>query len=65
MFTVATPVFDELQGDVGVGDALPVNCVVAFTHIFKFPEIVGSGFIVIVTVLEVAGGQIPLVKTAW
>jgi hypothetical protein len=62
---VATPVLDEFQGDVRAGDALPVNCVVAFTHIFRFPEIVGSGFTVIVTVLEFAGGQTPLVKTAW
>jgi hypothetical protein len=49
--TVATPVFDDVQGVVPSGVPEPVNCTVAPSHIGAFPEIVGFAFTVISTVV--------------
>jgi hypothetical protein len=46
LLTVATAVFDDNQGLTAAGDAEPLNWVVAFSHTFSVPLIVGSGLTV-------------------
>ena len=48
--TVATAVFEELQGFMVAGVPLPVNCVVNPAHAVKTPIIDGKAFMVTVAV---------------
>jgi hypothetical protein len=52
LFTVATPVFDDVHGLIAAGVPDPVNVVVDPTHTVSVPVIVGCAFTVMITVLE-------------
>ncbi len=51
LFTVATPVFDEVQGLAAAGVPDPVNVIVDPSQTAVGPVIVGCALTVIVTVL--------------
>ena len=51
LFTVATPVFDDVHGLTAAGVPDPVNVVVAPTHTVSVPVMVGCALTVIVIVL--------------
>ena len=50
VLTVATAVFEDVQGFVVAGVPLPVNCVVNPEHAAKSPVIDGKAFMVTVAV---------------
>jgi hypothetical protein len=52
LFTVATPVFEDVHGLTAAGVPDPVNVAVAPIHTVNVPVIVGCALTVIVTVLE-------------
>ena len=52
LFTVATPVFEDVHGLTAAGVPDPVNVVVEPTQTVSVPVIVGCELTVIVTVLE-------------
>jgi hypothetical protein len=52
LFTVATPVFEDVHGLAAAGVPDPVKVVVEPTHTVVVPVIVGCALTVIVTVLE-------------
>jgi hypothetical protein len=51
LFTVATPVLDEVHGLAAAGVPEPVNVVVDPSHTVNVPVIVGNAFTVTVAVL--------------
>jgi hypothetical protein len=51
LFTVATPVFDDVHGFIAAGVPEPVNVVVDPIQTVNVPVIVGSALTVTVTVL--------------